>query len=1251
MHSHKLNTCDSTGSVSSVERPNAGALALHYAAARGCLDCVQLLVGASTDICANTQMDNDVTPVYLAAQEGHLEVLKFLVLEAGGSLYVRARDGMAPIHAASQMGCLDCLRWMVQDQGVDPNLRDGDGATPLHFAASRGHLSVVRWLLKHGAKLSLDKYGKSPINDAAENQQVECLNVLVQHGSTIDYGCRDRNTQQRQKTCSLSNKEFQEMQNCSFNRSDGGNCINNSSHGSFNSNSSKQTSCSNTIKSKTSSSISSDIEPFYLHPPPISMAHKRIEAIYAHSQQSRSSSEKLYNGQMVPNDGLYVNPMRNSFFTPPSPTGSVSGESFFLHDPHELIYNRVRELFDSDCHSAGNLKPKMNRHKTNSHNKIHKSKTINNAVVVQADIHSSSSGTGSGSEESISVSIQSSMKLSKTNNFRSQSFNLHTKCNNESSSYDQDLSASSSTKIISSDNKKMNANSASEINYNKINNNNIKIDKQNQVANQPKTNYLNNDKLRPESSHDHDYEDIYLVREEARKNKSKYGSGRSRSRDSGSHSRSASTSSTRSSDFILQYSNHNMNSKHQSERLNRNKSQSTIGIHSKPKYELSQKESFTVKNVNLKNLLNASSNINCGVKSDTYESVCPIEDIAERTKQSQKNSVIRNNLDCSSIGSTNNIFHPICNDGNTCDRQLKRVSSAPPIQKIEIVSGPPPPPLPPPMNSLLHKRIQLVTSDPMNFSNSNSNLDNIDSDSGLEVIEEPSLRPSELIRSKHNRTMSTISANKKAKLLNSSYNGNIQSSASLATISCVTPSREKFTCDSYHVCNDQKDERIQVQNYHSNRVDAHQHPLPQSYQQSQMYGSSAENHYELQQTQYGYSNSNGNIVSGTRPGGPNLVNKQLVLPFVPPSFPNNSQDGVTHLIKPSEYLKSISDKRSCPSSARSTDTEDYMHIQVANQHGVNFDPPKPPPPPPLPTHPLMHHNEKQNNIKTGNINHVSVVNQDTATRKQHQPLSAISIQDLNSVQLRRTDTQKIPKPYQMPARSLSMQCLTTSGDSYLKTDLIAELKISKDITGIKKMKVEKQLAGQFDIEHYSEISKQFSTNNYMDQIPEKDQSSNIIPGWKRQMMAKKAAERAKKEFEERMAKEAENRRLSQIPQWKRDLLARREETENKIKASIYTPKVEENNRIAETWQLKNRAISIDNINLVFPSVDTLPIASGTFDNNNKENKEQNEQAAIINIPVSDDDNNSNQYNKGDEADNIIPWRAQLRKTNSRLSLI
>jgi hypothetical protein len=68
---------------------------------------------------------------------------------------------------------------------------------------------------------------------------------------------------------------------------------------------------------------------------------------------------------------------------------------------------------------------------------------------------------------------------------------------------------------------------------------------------------------------------------------------------------------------------------------------------------------------------------------------------------------------------------------------------------------------------------------------------------------------------------------------------------------------------------------------------------------------------------------------------------------------------------------------------------------------------------------------------------------------------------------------------------------------------------------------------------------------FFPQIPEKDATGNPIPVWKRQMMAKKAAERARKELEEQMLKEAEQKRIQAIPAWKRQLLAKKEEHESR----------------------------------------------------------------------------------------------------------
>jgi hypothetical protein len=124
---------------------------------------------------------------------------------------------------------------------------------------------------------------------------------------------------------------------------------------------------------------------------------------------------------------------------------------------------------------------------------------------------------------------------------------------------------------------------------------------------------------------------------------------------------------------------------------------------------------------------------------------------------------------------------------------------------------------------------------------------------------------------------------------------------------------------------------------------------------------------------------------------PNLVNKQLVLPFIPPRFPSIAADS-NSLIKPSEYLRSLSGTRP---KAPNTPVDELTSSKTETLPDIVASAPPGPPPPPLPVEDCM---------------------SPTAARKQQQPLGAISIQELSSVQLRRTDKMLAAKTLSAPPR-------------------------------------------------------------------------------------------------------------------------------------------------------------------------------------------------------------------------------------------
>lgn len=164
---------------------------LMHAIVQGHLEVVQLFVNTKSAL-DPTPVSNDLIPLSLACQFGHVDVAR-LLLRCGAKVLPNS-EGLYPQHFAAKAGHEAICRLLIEEGGADGGGKSRADKynlwTPLHHAAvggQAGHLACIKLLVAAGCDLNApDEYGKSPGWYAAWYGHVECLNFFVSAGAKLN---------------------------------------------------------------------------------------------------------------------------------------------------------------------------------------------------------------------------------------------------------------------------------------------------------------------------------------------------------------------------------------------------------------------------------------------------------------------------------------------------------------------------------------------------------------------------------------------------------------------------------------------------------------------------------------------------------------------------------------------------------------------------------------------------------------------------------------------------------------------------------------------------------------------------------------------------------------------------------------------------------------------------------------------------------------------------------------------------------
>jgi ankyrin repeat protein len=154
-----------------------GMTPVHLAAQYGHRDILDYFLDAGID--QNMPDGNGKSPLYWALKNKQDSAAEVLISSKGFNINYQSPWGLSALHEASRGGHIDVVKGLV-DKGADLNILDVDGRTPLYWAAERGHPAVVSFLLDKGADPKvMDEDKRTILHRAARYGHTAVVKILL----------------------------------------------------------------------------------------------------------------------------------------------------------------------------------------------------------------------------------------------------------------------------------------------------------------------------------------------------------------------------------------------------------------------------------------------------------------------------------------------------------------------------------------------------------------------------------------------------------------------------------------------------------------------------------------------------------------------------------------------------------------------------------------------------------------------------------------------------------------------------------------------------------------------------------------------------------------------------------------------------------------------------------------------------------------------------------------------------------------